>query len=96
MSGDYGERKFRRFMRQAERVPVYERWHGTVDGNVFDIEVRRAYRSKGYRSEYEPVLCYWFFSRRDGVPVWAKTATPAVFERITGELRERGLTPVRV
>ena len=78
----YQARKFRRIERQCQNATIYQEWHGKAYDGVSDVSVvvKRDMRSKGYQSNYEPVLSYWVLCYRDGKPFSAASKTPKALE----------------
>ena len=71
----YNERKAHRIdkaSQHAQRLPV-------VFYNDTRIEVRKANRSKGYQSDYEPVLTYWVLIYKDGRLYTGFSCTPSSY-----------------
>ena len=73
---EYGERKARRVLKAAKYAEVIAR----IPSNGSIIELRRAMRSKGYRSNYEQVLQYWAIEYKDGKPTYGRSLTENAYQ----------------
>jgi len=73
---EYGERKAKRILRAAKYADVIAR----IPSNGSIIELRRSLRSKGYRSNYEPVPQYWAIEYKDGKPVYGRSLTEKAYQ----------------
>jgi len=69
-------RKGRRTVKQAQHADVYRR----LQFEGYDYEIRRAYRSAGYQSNYTAVPKYFIIVRKDGEITNGFTMTEKVFQ----------------
>jgi len=58
----------------------------SLQGEPIEIEVRRAMRSKGYQSNYEPVLTYWTIVSDNTGPFQGKSWTANAYAKVRREL----------
>ena len=94
---NYQERKARRMDRISQYAQRLGRYPATSPKGPITLEVRKALRSKGWTSHYEPTLTYWVLGYSEaGQLFYGKSFTPAAYGKAKRYLQEHqgALLPV--
>ena len=83
---EYYQRKARRVLetsKNATRCGTVTLPAEKVEGGLVDVEIRKDYRSKGYRSGYDRTLTYWLISRNhaSGELIYGTSYTPSAYAK---------------